>query len=624
MDEAPAWRKNVGTASRSLYPTMSKLPQVYPMSGSLGPYELICELGSGGMGTVYAARRCYEGNITRTVVVKTLRSDLYQRKDLVELFLNEARIIAKLHHRSVCAVTDVGVVDGIPYVAMEYLIGEPLSRLIPLMAKARGETSVAATTRIIADLCEGLHAAHELKDSDGKVLGLVHRDISPDNLFVQYDGTVRLMDFGIALTTELQNSGKGGGLAGKCAYMSPQQLRCERLDRRTDIWSMGVVLWEMLTGKRLFFRASDVRTASAALTLEIPAPSTHNELIPPNLDAVVKRALCRDLDQRYDNARELANALHSVLSTTLVPMSAAKVGKFVDGLFPGRKDFWHKIVVHSREVVQDSGPVSVPPDLFGTSGLEFDPMAQGVPDVRILALANPESEPGTFDPAAELGNKAAAVPLRDDVFPAPAANEPAQPIQDTRPQERAPANATHDSDERRRAIRSLAKWFLAPLVIAGLVLLMHRSLSSRRVSGGDKPVATAAPTPVRTQAKPAADSPARAPEPTAQQPTLPSPAPLTGTEPTVTPTEPVESAPPSASDDDAQRPKRKAPAQGSVRLTTARADVFVLVSGTPVRIPTVLKLPIGKHTLTILPGRDQARRLEVTVTPNHPKAILVD
>ncbi len=325
-----------------------ELPQLNPVKGSIGPYELIAELGSGGMGTVYVARRTYEVGVTRTVALKTLRQDLSSQKELVEMFLDEARITARISHPYVCSVMDIGTHRGVPYVTMDYIVGEPLSRLGPLMADDHSELSLANLVRVIASLCEGLHAAHELRDERGEPMHVVHRDISPDNLFVLYDGSVRVADFGIALTAAQQQT-KPANLAGKSGYMSPEQLRGKTIDRRSDLWSMGVVLWELLAGKRLFRAGSDVAATVAILEGPIPPVSRFNSEVPKGLDAVIGKALERDRDKRYATARALAQDLDHVLARCFGSVSAGQVSTWLDALFPGGQDFRRTIVARAEE-----------------------------------------------------------------------------------------------------------------------------------------------------------------------------------------------------------------------------------------------------------------------------------
>lgn len=559
-----------GQAHPSTYPTMDQMPEVEPVQMQVGPYEMICKLGSGGMGTVYVAKRVYEETVSRTVVIKTLRADLQQRPALVEMFLNEARIAARIQHPYVCAVTDVGYADGIPYVAMEYLMGEPLSRLIPLLKGARGETAIACTVKIVADLCEGLHAAHELRDEEGNALHVVHRDVSPDNLFVMYDGTVRVMDFGIASTAELQKTQKGS-FVGKWGYMSPEQLKGDALDRRADIWAMGVVLWEFLTGRRLFQRASDVRAAIAVLSDPIALPSELNPMVPKNLDAVVMRALARDRDRRYATAREFAQALDAVLTKTLAPVSPAKLGRWLDALFPGRLNFWRRIVVHSRELVEVSGPVPVPAELRGRTSLEFDPLA-----------------PPPLPPAL----------LRDEVSSSEAAPEVVEPLL------RTPRTLNGKQ-------RALLGGVLGLGLLAGALALVSPRTSQRR-ERHTLPVASAMPT----------ASPVQAPAPAAVVAPAPNPV-LATPEP-----EPVEPAPvepkraaPRAHDEDEEASERARAGRGQVYVVTADKDVWVSFNGRESKAPTVLELPAGKQLVMVRHEGIGTTAREVVVVPGKPTVL---
>jgi serine/threonine protein kinase len=338
-----------------------ELPPLNPVKGQIGPYELVAELGSGGMGTVYVARRTYELGVTRTLALKTLRADLSSQADSVEMFLDDARIMARINHPYVCSVMDIGTHRGVPYVTMDYLVGEPLLRLAPQLADDRREATLANVVRVIANLCEGLHAAHELRDERGEAMLVVHRDISPDNLFVLYDGSVRVADFGIALTAAQQKGGKSTKRAGKRGYMAPEQLRGLAVDRRADLWSMGVVLWELLAGKRLFRSSNDGPVA--ALEGSIPPPSRFHSQVPKALDAVVMRALERDRDKRYPTARGMASELEQVLARCFGPVSAGQVSAWLEEQFPNCHDFRRTIVTRAMELRDEVAQFEVDPRL---------------------------------------------------------------------------------------------------------------------------------------------------------------------------------------------------------------------------------------------------------------------
>jgi serine/threonine protein kinase len=354
------------------------------------------------MGTVFVARRPLPGGVLATVALKTLKSRSIPRPNLIEMFTDEARILARISHPYVCSVRDIGVADGLPFVAMDYLVGEPLSRVIPVLESPPDISSIGCSVRLIADLCEGLHAAHELRDEAGKLIDVVHRDISPDNLFVLYDGTVRVVDFGIACTAELQKAGKTKVLAGKCAYMSPEQLRTLELDRRSDVWSMGVVLWELLTGRRLFHRQSDLRTAVAVLEGPIEPPSRHNPAIPAELDEVVLHALSREPGGRPSSARELARELESVLSSWLGPVPASRLGNWLGRLFPGSYEFRRSIVTHAEEALRDAEVHDVSPEILRTRELDPGLIAAVEREAMMAAGSDSPSEVERTDPATML------------------------------------------------------------------------------------------------------------------------------------------------------------------------------------------------------------------------------
>ncbi|MBW2161578.1 MAG: serine/threonine protein kinase, partial [Deltaproteobacteria bacterium] len=285
----------------------------------IGRYELCFELASGGMASVYLARINGVSGFEKLVALKRIHPHLAKEKGYVDMFLDEARIASRITHANVCSVFDFGEVDGEHYIAMEYLVGEPLSRLMSRSARdksqRRSRLLPLRMARIIADACEGLHAAHELKDANGDLLHVVHRDVSPRNLFVTYDGAVQVVDFGIASANERLHHTATGKVKGTFAYMSPEQLTAHPIDRRVDIWALGVTLWEMLAVRRLFKRDTTASTVHSVLYDEIQPPSQHRPQIPEELDRIVLKALERDPEDRWQTAREMGKALRQFLGT---------------------------------------------------------------------------------------------------------------------------------------------------------------------------------------------------------------------------------------------------------------------------------------------------------------------
>jgi serine/threonine protein kinase len=314
-------------------------PRPLPLPGEfVGPYRLIFELASGGMATIYLAIPDRRFGAHRLVAVKRLHRHLADDPNFRKMFLDEARIASHLRHPNVCAVFDYDDREGAPYIVMEYLAGEPVSavwRALPRggsPAETRRRCVLAA--RIVADACEALHAAHELRSIYGEPLNVVHRDVSPENLILTYDGVVKLCDFGIAIAERQEHETEAGMLKGKYAYIQPEVLRGERPDRRSDIFSIGVVLWELMTGERLFRRDSAVETLQAVSEAVVPAPSTVDG-VPAEFDAAVLRALASDPKERFQSARDFAKALDTAMALCGSRSGLSELSEWMEELFPG-------------------------------------------------------------------------------------------------------------------------------------------------------------------------------------------------------------------------------------------------------------------------------------------------
>ena len=275
----------------------------------IGRYRIAGLLATGGMAEIFLGVVDGPGGFRRPVVIKRILPHLRRSAEFPRMFLDEARIVASLHHPNIVQVHELGMEDEELFLVMEYLPGETLQAVVRRL-RSRGKTlPVRLATHMVAEAAAGLHAAHELADDDGNALHLVHRDVSPQNIFVTYDGLVKLIDFGIAKTAGLDERTATGVFKGKIPYMSPEQTRTEALDRRTDIFSLGVVLHEVLTGQRLFKRESPFETMEAIRTGEVLEPSHLEEGIPAEVDATCMKALERDPAARHRTAAELASEL---------------------------------------------------------------------------------------------------------------------------------------------------------------------------------------------------------------------------------------------------------------------------------------------------------------------------
>jgi len=291
----------------------------------VGRYSLFGEIASGGMATVCFGRATGEHGFVRTVAVKCLHASLAKERDFVDMFVDEARLASRIQHPNVVQTLDVVETDdGQILVVMEYLPGESLSRLHREARKRGQRIPIEIACAIVGATLEGLHAAHEAKSDKGEPLGIVHRDVSPQNVLVGVDGVPRVLDFGIAKAAGRLHQTRDGKVKGKLAYMSPEQMRGEGVDRRTDVYAAGVVLWELLTGKGLFHAEDDRATYAKVMAGAKEAPSALVPAVSRALDSIVMKALERDPARRWKDAREMSAALEDAAGV----VSARRLGEW--------------------------------------------------------------------------------------------------------------------------------------------------------------------------------------------------------------------------------------------------------------------------------------------------------
>ncbi|MDB4958937.1 MAG: serine/threonine protein kinase [Myxococcales bacterium] len=280
----------------------------------LGRYELIGQLATGGMAEIHLARLAGEAGFEKIVVLKRLLPELVASKAFVEMFLDEGKLVSRLDHPNICEVYELGR-DGAEYfLVMPFLDGVPAADLIARPRESDRIAQIRVAAGVIAQASAGLHHAHEQRGADGAPLGLVHRDVSPSNLFVTAAGVVKVLDFGVAKVRGASET-EAGTIKGKTQYMAPEQLLGEPLDRRCDVFALGIVLYELATHQRLFKRASDYLSARAILEDPIPRADEADPTIPRQLADVIVRALSRRRDDRFSDARALASAIEAAMVT---------------------------------------------------------------------------------------------------------------------------------------------------------------------------------------------------------------------------------------------------------------------------------------------------------------------
>jgi serine/threonine-protein kinase len=294
----------------------------------LGPYLLLTRIGVGGMAEIFLARR---GD--QVVALKRILPHLAANDEFVDMFVDEARMAARLRHPNIARVLDVGREQGLWYIAMEYVPGEDLLTIIRRSREKHLPTPLAVGATIIADAAAALHHAHDSRDEDGHPLGLVHRDVTPSNLIVSHEGDVKLVDFGIAKAERRVQVTAAGALKGKYADMAPEHALGETLDRRADVFSLGVVAWETFTQRRLFHREHELAVLRAVTEERIPIPSERRGDLPAELDEIIMRALDRDRETRWPTARHMEAALRRFVSSRLDGEPRHAIADLMDTLF---------------------------------------------------------------------------------------------------------------------------------------------------------------------------------------------------------------------------------------------------------------------------------------------------
>jgi len=301
-----------------------RMTEELTQGSKLGNYELLLRVGRGGMATVWVAReRARATKDDRLVAVKVMLSELADESEFIKMFLDEVRLVRSIRHPNVVDVYDVGEHDGMMWMAMEWVEGESLHTVIAEAGKRRAIPPELAV-RIIADAAAGLHAAHELRDVDGGPRGVVHRDISPHNILIGTNGAVKLVDFGVAKAVgRVSEATRAGQLKGKFGYMSPEQALGKGVDRRSDIFSLGIVLFELTTSRRLFRGEHDIETLRLVISGAIPKPTSIDAKYPLELERIVLKALERNVSARYQTAAEFEHDLHAYLKAErlIVPQS---------------------------------------------------------------------------------------------------------------------------------------------------------------------------------------------------------------------------------------------------------------------------------------------------------------
>ncbi len=359
---------------------------------TIGRYEFLVPIARGGMAAVWAARLKGTRGFAKTVAIKTMLPTLSDDPLFEQMFLDEAQLAAQIHHPNVVEIMDLGEEHDVLYQVMEYVDGESLGQIMRVAAREKKRIPIEVAVRMISDACSGLHAAHELRSVDGTHLGLVHRDISPQNILITYDGVLKIVDFGVAKAAgRTASETTAGQIKGKAPYMSPEQALGKSIDRRTDVFAMGIVLYQVATGKHPFRGESDLATLHNILYKDVPSPRFVDPKFPRPLEAVINKALSREADSRYQTAAEMASALQRVFPPTQRPAEVSDVGTYLRELMGEVGEKRRKALA---EAIRRADTRTSPTAPVESSGATLQPLSELAADLSSgVMAARPVAEP---------------------------------------------------------------------------------------------------------------------------------------------------------------------------------------------------------------------------------------
>ncbi len=304
-----------------------------PPGTVLGRYELIRRLAVGGMAELYVARVTGIEGFEKLVALKRILPQYAESHEFLSMFLDEARLAARLHHPNIAQVYDIGQSDGGLFFTMELVHGQDVRSILRACYQRSVPLPLEHILYMVIGAAAGLHSAHEMKAADDTPLGIVHRDVSPSNILVSFDGCIKLIDFGVAKAARRQSHTKAGTLKGKIAYMSPEQCQGRDIDRRTDVFALGISLWELTTGQRLFKAENEFGTMKKIVYEDVPRPSSLRPNYPLALERIIMRALERNPDDRFATAEALQVELEAFARGENLPLSAVQLARFMRELF---------------------------------------------------------------------------------------------------------------------------------------------------------------------------------------------------------------------------------------------------------------------------------------------------
>jgi eukaryotic-like serine/threonine-protein kinase len=321
-----------------------------PRGIRFGKYTLLNRIAVGGMAEIFLARQEGLEGFEKTICIKRIRPHLSSQANFVRMFLNEAKLAAQLNHPNIVQIYDLGRINDSYFIAMEFISGRDMSRIVPKAERANIPFPMIYALRIASSVCEGLYYAHTKTDAFGNTLNVVHRDVTPENILVSWDGTMKIVDFGIAKANTQIEQTRAGEIKGKLSYMSPEQAMGKQLDARSDLFSLGAVLYEWVTGYKLFTGENEMAILRSIIDGKIYPPSYFKEDVPEHVERILMKALEKDRERRYQSAWEMQFDIDTYLAGSEFTPSNIHLSNFLKQIFEDEIEKEKEMVLKSRQV----------------------------------------------------------------------------------------------------------------------------------------------------------------------------------------------------------------------------------------------------------------------------------
>ena len=366
-----------------------------------GKYLLLDRIAIGGMAEIFRAKTSGAARFEKIIAIKRIHPNMSDDKDFIKMFIDEAKISGQLNHPNIAQIYELGRIEGHHFIAMEFIWGKDLLQILSKFKKQRAYMNPFQAAYIISKLCEGLDYAHKKKDAQGESIGIIHRDVSPQNILISYEGDIKIIDFGIAKARDRSSHTAAGVLKGKFGYMSPEQIRGLPIDHRSDIFAIGTLLFEMLTSRPLFTGESDLTVLEKVRNVDIPKPREVNKEIPAEVERIILKALTRQVEDRYQHASEMQEDLERYIYTAQPVYTGKRLGTWMQKVFQMERDREKAILDEMLAVAEEQGQETAVKSTINTAmsqSTQQQPVDEPPPEGATVMLDEEDDRPPGMPP----------------------------------------------------------------------------------------------------------------------------------------------------------------------------------------------------------------------------------